>query len=142
MNLPDVNVLVHALRPDASAHDQCRSWLDVTAASSRPFALTPSVLSGTVRVLTHPRVFAPPSDLALVLHELGRLVDAPNAVVVTPGRRHWSILAELCRQAGARGNLVPDAALAAVSIEHGCRLITLDRDFARFDGVEWAPPRP
>lgn len=140
MNLPDVNVLVNALRPDAPQHEGCRDWLDRTARSQRPFALTSTVLAGAVRVLTHPRVFDPPSSLPDVLDELERLRESPNLVTVEPGPRHWEIFDELCRSAGARGNLVPDASLAAVTIEHGCRLITLDRDFARFDGLDWAPP--
>lgn len=140
MNLPDVNVLVNALRPDAPQHATCRDWLQRTASSSRPFALTSTVLTGAARVLTHPRVFDPPSDIEAVLDELGRMRDAANVVIVEPGPRHWQIFRELCRDADARGNLVPDAALAAVAVEHGCRLITLDRDFARFGDLDWAPP--
>lgn len=140
MNLPDVNVLVNALRPDAPEHGVCRRWLDRTARSMRPFAVTSVVLTGAVRVLTHPRIFDPPSGLVDVLDELERLRDAPNLVTVEPGPRHWEILDELCRRADARGNLVPDASLAAVAIEHGCRLVTLDRDFSRFAGLDWSPP--
>lgn len=140
MNLPDVNVLVNALRPDAQHHEVCRSWLDRTARSIRPFAVTSSVLAGAVRVLTHPRIFDPPSGLGEVLDELQRLRDAPNLVTVEAGPRHWQIFHGLCRSADARGNLVPDASLAAVAIEHGCRLVTLDRDFARFADLDWSPP--
>lgn len=140
MNLPDVNVVVNALRPDAPQHGVCRNWLDRTARSQRPFALTSTVLAGSVRVLTHPRVFDPPSSPTNVLDELQRLREAPNLVIVEPGPRHWEIFDELCRSADARGNLVPDASLAAVTIEHGCRLITLDSDFAQFDDLDWAPP--
>lgn len=140
MNLPDVSVLVNALRPDAPQHQVCLDWLDRTARSQRPFAVTSTVLAGAVRVLTHPRVFDPPSDVTDVLGELARLRGSPNVVTVGPGPRHWEILDELCRTADARGNLVPDASLAAVTIEHGCRLITFDRDFARFEGLDWAPP--
>ncbi len=140
MNLPDVNVLVGALRPDAPAHARCRAWLEATVRDPRPFALTSSVLAGAVRVLTHPRVFQPPSDPPAVLAELDRLRSQPTAVVVEPGPRHWELFRSLCDGAEARGNLVPDAALAAVAIEHGCTLVTLDRDVARFDGLAWGPP--
>lgn len=140
MNLPDVNVLVNALRPDAPAHDACREWLNEAASSSRPFALTSRVTAGAVRVLTHPKVFDPPNRTSEVLDELQRLGAVPNIVWVEPGPRHWAIFDALCRSADARGNLVPDADLAALAIEHGCRLITLDRDFSRFDGLDWAPP--
>lgn len=140
MNLPDVNVLVNALRPDAPDHARCRAWLERTAREARPFALTSAVLTGATRVLTHPRVFDPPSDPGDVLAELHRLVQRPNAVLVEPGPGHWAIFRQLCADAEATGNLVPDAALAATAVEHGCRLVTLDRDFARFDGLDWNPP--
>lgn len=140
MNIPDVNVLVNALRPDAPDHPRCREWVERTARDSRPFALTSAVLTGTTRVLTHVRVFDPPSDPAATVAELDRLVRLPNAVLVEPGPRHWAIFSALCAAADARGNLVPDAALAATAIEHGCRLVTLDRDFARFDGLDWGAP--
>jgi hypothetical protein len=60
--------------------------------------------------------------------------------MVRPGPRHWSIFARFCREIGARGNLVPDAFLAALAIEAGCEIITCDRDFARFTGLRWRHP--
>lgn len=140
MNLPDVNVLVNALRPDAPDHGRCLAWLNHAANDVRPFALTSVVLAGTIRVLTHPRVFSPPSPTGVVLGELERLRRRPNCLPVEPGARHWAIFTGLCADADVRGNLVPDAWLAAIAIEHGCRLITGDRDFARFDALDWSPP--
>ena len=140
MRLPDVNVLVAALRPDAGHHDRCRTWLEDTVNDVRPFALTGLVLAGVVRVLTHPRIFAPPSDRGLVMAELERLVGVPRAIRVEPGPRHWRLFTELVATADARGNLVTDAWLAAVAIEHGCTLVTLDGDFARFGGLDRAAP--
>lgn len=140
MKLPDVNILVNALRPDAPDHHECRAWLTSTANRPSPFALTSVVLSGAARILTHPRVFDPPSRIEDVLAELSRLRSLPNAVPIEPGRRHWAIFADLCKQAAVRGNLVPDAWLAALAIEHGCTLVTRDRDFARFSSLEWEPP--
>lgn len=140
MKLPDVNVLVSALRPDAPDHETCRTWLTTTANHPSPFALTSVVLSGAVRVLTHPRVFDPPSRTADVLAELQRLRAHPTAVLVEPGPRHWTLFTGLCEQSDVRGNLVPDAWLAALAIEHGCTLVTRDRDFARFDGLAWETP--
>ena len=61
-------------------------------------------------------------------------------VAVTPGRDHWRIFRRLCDEAGAKGNLVPDAFLAAMAIEHGCEWITTDGDFARFPGLKWRHP--
>ena len=59
---------------------------------------------------------------------------------MTPGPRHWEIFARLCRESEARGNLVPDAYLAALAIESGCEWVTTDRDFSRFPGLRWKTP--
>ena len=64
----------------------------------------------------------------------------PNAVMIFPGLRHWGIFQRLCREAGAKGNLVPDAWLAALAIESGCEFVTTDRDFARFPELRWRHP--
>lgn len=93
-----------------------------------------------IRVVTHPRVFRQPSTLDEAVAFAETLVSAPNAVVVQPGESHWGIFTGLCRASDARGNLVPDAWLAALAIEAGCEWITLDRDFARFSGLKWRPP--
>lgn len=79
-----------------------------------------------------------PIDQALAFVEGIRARDA--VVFVSPGRRHWEIFSRLCRDADARGNLVPDAYLAALAIESGSELVTTDRDFSRFRGLRWRHP--
>jgi predicted nucleic acid-binding protein len=64
----------------------------------------------------------------------------PNCVLIEPGPRHWDLFTRLCAMAGVRGNLVPDAWFAALAIESGCQWVTLDRDFARFQGLDWCEP--
>lgn len=140
MILPDVDVLVGALRSDAPDHDRYRTWLETTASGPQPFGLSDVVLSGTVRVLTHPRVFHPPTPLDHVLTELDRLRSLPTCVVVSPGARHWAIFTDLCRRAGATGNLVPHAWLAALAVESGSEWVSADRDFVRFPGLRWRHP--
>ena len=141
MVLPDVNVLVAAYRDDAPDHAVCRAWLEATVAADEAFALSNLVASGFIRVVTHPRVFAVPSPLDGALDFVSALREQPHAVEVGPGARHWQIFTRLCEEAGARGNLMPDAYLAAIAIESGCEWVTLDRDFARFAGLRWTPPR-
>lgn len=68
------------------------------------------------------------------------LRSQPNAVPVTPGARHWEIFESLCMAVGAKGDLVPDAYLAALAIESGSEWITPDRDFSRFPGLRWRHP--
>ena len=98
------------------------------------------VLSGFVRVVTHPGIFAVPSPIDLALAFAEEIRGRVNRVAVSPGRRHWSIFTELCLSAGAKGNLVPDAWLAALAIESGSEWITTDRDYARFPGLRWRHP--
>lgn len=140
MILPDVNVLVHAFRPDTDDHELCRGWLEGVVNGEARFAVSPQVLSGMLRVTTHPKVFRQPSRLDEALAFCQLLLDQPHAVPVHPGPGHWRIFTRLCREADARGNLVPDAWLAALAIESGCTWITLDRDYARFSGLDWEVP--
>ena len=140
MRLPDVNVLVAALRPDSDHHDRCRSWLEQVVDDPRPFALTGMVLAGVVRILTHPRVFRPPSRTEDVLDRVMSLVAVPTAVRVEPGPRHLGLFAALVRDARATGNLTTDAWLAAIALEHGCTFVTLDGDFHRFPQLDVVEP--
>jgi toxin-antitoxin system PIN domain toxin len=93
-----------------------------------------------MRVVTHPKVFARPSPMADALEFAEQLRGRPNVVPVAPGRRHWAIFCTLCVEAGAKGNMVPDAYFAAMAIEAGCEWITTDRDFSRFKGLRWRHP--
>lgn len=104
------------------------------------YGVSDLVLSGFVRVVTHPRAFAYPSRPDRALEFASVLREQPNAVPVAAGPRHWDIFARLCRSVSARGNLVPDAFLAALAIESGSELATTDRDFARFPGLRWRHP--
>lgn len=140
MILPDVNILIHAFRTDAPRHERLHGWLEDLVYSDSGFALADLVLSGFLRVVTHPRVFDPPTPLADALQFAEALRSQPNAVVINPGDRHWSIFTRLCREADVRGNLVPDAYLAALAIESGSELVTTDRDFSRFQDLRWRPP--
>lgn len=140
MLLPDVNVLVHAHREDAPNHERYRAWLTKLIASPEAFGLADLVLSGFLRVVTHPRVFREPSDLDSALRFASEVRDHPTRVRVSPGPRHWGIFTDLVHQAGARGNLVPDAYLAALAMEWGCEWVTTDRDYARFPGLRWRHP--
>lgn len=140
MNLLDVNVLVYAHRRDAPRHAECRRWVDGLLRGDEPFGVNDHVLSGVLRVVTHPRVFDPPSPLEKALAFIGEVRNHPSCVPVLPGPRHWEIFLDLCRKAGARGNLVPDAYFAALAIESGCEWVTTDRDYSRFPGLRWRHP--
>jgi hypothetical protein len=119
VTLPDANVLVYAYREDAPGHGAYRRWLENLVAGHESFGVSELVLSGFLRVVTHPRVFTPPMPVAEALGFVEALRNQPNCVRIAPGPRHWEIFSRLCRDADARGNLVQDAYLAALAIESG-----------------------
>jgi toxin-antitoxin system PIN domain toxin len=138
--LLDVNVLVYAHRADAPGHARYRDWLESVLNSDLAFGLSELVLSGFLRIVTHPRVFKEPTPLETALSVAMEVRERPNCVVVGPGERHWEIFTRLCRESGARGNIVGDAYLAALAMESGSEWITTDRDYARFSGLRWRHP--
>lgn len=140
MMLIDVNVLVYAHREDAPDHPAYLDWLDSVVNGDRAYGVADLVLSGFLRVVTHPRVFNPPSSLSAALEFATQLRSQPQSVLVSPGSRHWDIFTRLCRAVGAKGNLIPDAYLAALVIESGSEWITTDRDYSRFPGLRWRHP--
>lgn len=140
MILVDVNVLVYAHREDCERHGECRRWVENLWEGQSAYGVSEVVLSGCLRVLTHPRVFDPPTPLPQAIAYVNQIRGNENAVVIVPGDRHWQIFLDLCAHTDARGNLVSDAYLAALAIESGCEWITTDRDFARFPGLRWRDP--
>jgi uncharacterized protein len=138
--LPDVNVLVYAHREDAATHKGCRDWLERLVNGDAAYGMSDLVLSGFIRVVTHPKVFKHPSKVSDALAFAGQLRDQSNCVRVEPGPRHWEVFRRLCLESGVKGNLVPDAYLAALAIECGCEWVSTDRDFARFKGLRWRHP--
>lgn len=140
MILPDVNVLVLAHRADQDDHDPVREWLEREVNSDRPFALADAAVAGFVRIVTNPRIYHRPTALPTALAFVDGLIEQPTCVPVAAGERHWPILRGLLQDADARGNLVPDAHLAAVAIEQGATVATRDRGFARFSGLRLIDP--
>jgi toxin-antitoxin system PIN domain toxin len=138
--LCDVNVLVYAHKEGSPRHTEYRSWLTERLVSDEAFGVCDLVLSGFLRVVTHRRIFDPPSGWAVALDFAEAVRGADNAVPVSPGRRHWRIFRGLADETGARGNALPDAYLAAIAIESGAEWISADRGFARYPGLRWRHP--
>ena len=131
MPLPDVNVLLAGFRPDHPLHEPARAFLDEARARAAPLALSDVALSAVVRLATNARVFVRPDTTEAVLAYVDALLERPGQLV-RPGDAHWPTFAALCRELTLRGNLVPDAYLAALALEQGLELVTFDRGFARF----------
>jgi uncharacterized protein len=138
--LCDVNVLLNAHRVEQPDHEVARDLLERTAGDVRPFALSELILGSFVRIATHRRALNPPTPLGDALDFCDGLRARPNARIVAPGRRHWTLFADLCRRVDAVGNLAADAYLAALAIESGCEWVSFDRDFARFPELNWRSP--
>ena len=140
MILMDVNVLVYAHREESVNHAAYRQWLDELINGDEAYGLSDMVLSGFVRIVTHPRIYKPPSPISAALDFAEEVRSPANCVPISPGARHWDIFSHLVRSVEARGNLVPDAFFAALAIESGSEWITTDRDFSRFPGLRWRHP--
>jgi toxin-antitoxin system PIN domain toxin len=136
MILLDVHVMVEAAHRDAARHEESASWLAEALAGPRPVALADAALVGCLRVLTHRKVFADPAPPRAALDFVNALRVTPGAVLLAPTRATWEVLDGLVdADEGLRGNLVPDAWLAALAVSHGAALATRDRGFARFPGL-------
>lgn len=140
MILLDVNVLVYAHRDASPNHVMYKKWLLGVVNDTSDFGLCEAVLSSFIRIVTHSKIFSPPSTLAQAFTFANQIKNRPNVILVRPGENHWEIFQKLCEQSRATGNLVADAYLAALAIESGSEWITTDRDFARFPGLKWRPP--
>jgi hypothetical protein len=138
--LADVNVLVYAYREDVPRHEAYHEWLEEAISGDEAYGLSDLVLSGFLRVVTHPRIFSRPSPIEHALDFAGALRGHPNCVPLVPGPRHWEIFIRLCRSTGVKGSLVADAYFAALAIESGSEWITTDRDYSRFPGLRWRHP--
>ncbi len=135
MQSPDVNVLVNAFREDAAHHDRCRAWLDSSVSRREPLGVSELVLSGVLRILTHPRVFFPPSAAEAAAAFVDAVLAQHSVTPLRPGSGHWRIFRGLLASRQPTGNRVPDAYHAALAIEHGCEWVTLDRGFSMYPGL-------
>lgn len=132
----DTNILVYARREEAPHHDQALELLTIMAEGDDPWALPWPCVYEFLRVVTHHRVFDPPTTLEDALEDLQSLLDSPSLILLGEGPSHPEHLRRLVSEGEATGNLVHDAHIAALCVEHGVReLLTADRDLARFPGL-------
>lgn len=132
----DTNILVYAHRREFSQHAAALNAVRELAEGSAAWALPVFVLAEFLRVTTHLRILEPPSDESEALGVLAALIESPTVRVLLPGERYWSLLRDSVLASRVRGNLIHDAAIAAVCLEWGAtELLTEDRDFERFPGI-------
>lgn len=132
----DTNILVYARREETPHHAQAKKLLIDFAEGDALWALPWPCIYEFVRVVTHPRVFDPPTELESALEDLDSLLQSPSLTLLQEGPRHASFMQRLLKAGQAAGNLAHDAHIAALVLEHGVsELWTADRDFARFPGI-------
>ena len=140
MQVVDANVLVYAVDEDSHHHAPARAWLRAALAGEATIGFAWMVLLAFLRLSTQPNAFSRPLTVDEASDLLERWLGQPTAVCLEPGRRHLSLVRELLLEAGTAGNLVGDAHLAALALEHGAEVVSFDRDFGRFEGVPWRLP--
>ena len=139
MILLDANLLIYANDADSPHHDVVRPWFEDTIGAPSRVGLPWSTLLAFVRLLGNPRITCRPIPLEQTWSRVRQLLSRPNVWIPLPTDRHESVMTELL--AGeSRADLVNDAHLAALAIEHGLTVCSADRDFARFPGVRWENP--
>jgi toxin-antitoxin system PIN domain toxin len=141
MKLCDVNVLIYAHRPDASPeHSRYQKFLSEMVYSNSAFGISEAVLSSFVRIVTNSRAFKDPTPVETAFAFCNELKTRPQACILRPNERNWSIFQQLCTELPASGKLVADAWHAALAIEYDCEWISTDSDFSRFPGLRWKHP--
>ena len=140
MKVVDANLLLYASDEESPRYRAARAWLERQLAGRETLAFTWVVLLAFLRLSTNPRVFRRPLSPAQAFDVLDRWLEQPCVVIVHPGDRHAAMVRELLESLGTAGNLVNDAHLAALAIEHGAELNSCDSDFSRFSGLRWINP--
>jgi toxin-antitoxin system PIN domain toxin len=138
--LVDANILLYAEDSLHPRNQQARAWWDGQLSQTKPVCLCWTVLSAFIRIGTNPRVFDHPLSLEQALTRVQSWLDQPCTRVVRPTEQHWTIFQQMLTDGQAVANLVTDAHLAALAVEHGCELASTDSDFARFPKLKWSNP--
>jgi toxin-antitoxin system PIN domain toxin len=140
MKVVDANVLVYAVNEDAVHHQQAREWLDRSLAGASGVGFSWLVMMAFLRLTTHPSIFGNPLTAAAAVAQLEAWMAQPAAHILEPTSRHLLLMAELLSEVGRGGNLVNDAHLAALAVEHRATIVSFDNDFDRFGVVRWEHP--
>jgi len=138
--LVDANLLLYAEDKLSPYHGSARTWWDTQLSGTSPVCLCWTVLCAFIRIGTNPRVFEHPLSLEQAVSRVQTWLDQPCTRLIHTTERHWVIFQEILHHGKAVANLVTDAHLAALAIEHGCELFSTDADFSRFPKVKWRNP--
>jgi uncharacterized protein len=138
--LVDANLLLYAEDRKSSRHEKARVWWDARLSGTSPVCLCWPVVSAFLRIATNRRIYTRPLSLEEATARVQGWLDQPCVRIVHATESHWKIFREMLRSANAVANLVADAHLAALAVEHGCRLCSSDADFRLFPNLAWHDP--
>ncbi len=140
MILVDANILLYAEDSLNPLNRRARKWWDARLSGSESVCLCWIVLSAFIRIGTNPRVFEHPLSLEQAISRVQSWLDQPCTRIIRPTQNHFTIFKQMLLEGQAVANLVTDAHLAALAIEHGCELASTDSDFSRFPKLKWKNP--
>lgn len=140
MNVLDANILLYAYDADSEKHAKARAWVEQVFSDGTPVGLPWQTVAAFLRVVTNTRLPGKRLTAAEAAEIVDQWLDQPNVRPLSPGDQHWTLFRQMLVEGQARGPLVTDAQLAALTIEYGGILQTTDRDFARFPGLRWHNP--
>ena len=140
MILVDANLLVYAYATSFPQHERAREWLDAQLSGTAPVGIPWPSLLAFLRLVTNARVFERPAAVRDTWQQVLAWLGCDAVWIPQPTERHAEVFGDLLTRTGAQANLIPDAHLAALAIEHGLLLCSADGDFGRFPGVRWQNP--
>ncbi len=140
MIVVDSNLLIYAYTATSPEHVPARRWVESVFSGKDPVRIPWSTVHAFLRITTQSSLFERPFTIAEAAAIIESWMEQPSVAILQPGGRYWSILRRLLRDSQIRGNLVMDAHLAALALEHGGTLFTTDKDFARFDELRMTNP--
>lgn len=140
MNLVDANVLIYAVDEEARDHGVSRAWLEDALSGSSAVLLPWLSLLAFMRIVTNPRTASSPLEWQDAAGFVDDWLTSPHAWVPEPDDRHLERLRTFLHGVGRGGNVINDAHLAALALQHGATVVTFDTDFARFSGVHTFTP--
>ena len=140
MILVDTNILIYAEDSLSLLHKEARQWWDIQLSGESPICLCWSILTSFMRISTNRQIFKKPLTVKQAIMRVQSWIDQPCVRLINPTESHWQVFQIMLLEGQAKANLVVDAHLAALAIEHGCILYSTDSDFSRFPKLKWKNP--
>lgn len=140
MIFPDINLLVYAYNASSVQHEKAIDWLESQMNGGEKVCFCWHTILGFIRISTTPSTFPRYFSASSAISIASELMGSPNAIMISPGERHFSLFARLAEETGFSGPKVSDIHLAALAIEHAATFASSDRDFRRFEGLKLIDP--